>query len=249
MSLNLIRGLEERSLNAWPSLKTTIHNGYIIRSSPGHPSKRASSATALYTTDDGTDDLELLEEVMRPCVIRQTPLTSNRLVGRCLERGYRSIDTQVVMLCPLTEALPMKPQHPVRGSSFASHPWLKGFDEASSSSEAASRAHAQMLESIMHPALFVQAGDDTPVAFGYGVMERGMVGVFDVVTNPKHRRKGLAKSILVELLRWGVENRAKQAYLQVGAANETALRLYRDLGFKEVYRYSYLVSQEHYLTS
>ena len=41
-------------------------------------------------------------------------------------------------------------------------------------------------------------------------------------------------------MRWAREQGAMRAYLQVVAANEPAIALYRGFGFREAYRYDYL---------
>ena len=65
------------------------------------------------------------------------------------------------------------------------------------------------------------------------------VGLFEVVSNPQMRQQGLGRKMVRTALRWGREHGARQAWLQVVAANEAANRLYESEGFSEVYRYAY----------
>jgi ribosomal protein S18 acetylase RimI-like enzyme len=60
-----------------------------------------------------------------------------------------------------------------------------------------------------------------------------------VVTQPDHRRRGLASGVMHALADWGWSQGAEQVYLQVMNNNPPALQLYKNLGFEELYQYSY----------
>ena len=83
---------------------------------------------------------------------------------------------------------------------------------------------------------------DATVAWGLAVDEGGRVGLFDIVTLPQARRQGAARRLVEALLAWGQAAGAREAYLQVMAANSAAIALYRSLGFVEAYRYHYRVN-------
>jgi GNAT superfamily N-acetyltransferase len=83
---------------------------------------------------------------------------------------------------------------------------------------------------------------DRRVAFGLGVLDRGMIGVFEVLVAASHRRRGLAAAIMSALLGWARQQGATATYLQVVASNAPAIALYDRLGYREVYRYHYRVA-------
>ena len=71
------------------------------------------------------------------------------------------------------------------------------------------------------------------------VAEADLVGLFEVVTDPSQRGRGLATTVVGALLAWGRMHGAATGYLQVMLDNGPALRMYERLGFAETYRYWY----------
>ncbi len=90
---------------------------------------------------------------------------------------------------------------------------------------------------------------DHPVAFaftagmgsaqGRAVVIDDWVGIFDMLTEPSARGRGLGRSVLASLLAWGAVQGAERAFLQVEVGNEPAMALYSAGGFELAYRYSY----------
>jgi len=63
------------------------------------------------------------------------------------------------------------------------------------------------------------------------------LGLFAIETLPAARRRGLAGQVVGRLARWGRDNGACDAFLQVGSTNTVALALYEKLGFTTHHRY------------
>ena len=104
------------------------------------------------------------------------------------------------------------------------------------------RLHGAILNAIRTDCAHAVLRDGEQVlACGLAVVERGLVGLFDIVTHPAHRRQGCGEELVRGLLAWGRERRARTAYLQVAQANAAAQALYRKLGFAERYRYWYRI--------
>lgn len=76
-------------------------------------------------------------------------------------------------------------------------------------------------------------------AVGLGIVDGGLVGMFDVAVDPSVRRTGLGTRLTGAILAWGASEKATIAYLQVEESNVPATSLYRRLGFEETYRYWY----------
>ena len=60
------------------------------------------------------------------------------------------------------------------------------------------------------------------------------VHVLNVATAPQHRRRGVARAVMEELLARGRHRRCSLATLEVRRSNEAAIGLYRSLGFRSV---------------
>ena len=60
------------------------------------------------------------------------------------------------------------------------------------------------------------------------------VHVLNVATAPKHRRRGVARAVMDEVLARGKQRRCTLATLEVRRSNEPALQLYRAFGFRPV---------------
>jgi ribosomal-protein-alanine N-acetyltransferase len=60
------------------------------------------------------------------------------------------------------------------------------------------------------------------------------VHVLNVATAPEHRRRGVARAVMEELLARGKHRRCTLATLEVRRSNEAAIALYRSFGFRSV---------------
>jgi len=81
--------------------------------------------------------------------------------------------------------------------------------------------------------------DGMTIACGQFALEGDLVGLYDIVTAPSHRRRGYATRVCAYLLAAASERGARCAYLQVDAQNTAARSLYRRLGFVDGYSYHY----------
>ncbi|WP_396020286.1 GNAT family N-acetyltransferase [Bacillus sp. ISL-34] len=78
-------------------------------------------------------------------------------------------------------------------------------------------------------------------AIGLGVLEDKYIGLYNIITHENFRNQGNGAILISNLLHWGKENGAKNAYLQVIETNAPALNLYRIMGFEEKYKYWYRI--------
>jgi len=247
--LALIRAVEEASLNAWPAMRQTLLDGWLLRFSHGF-TKRANCIVPLYPS------LRTAGEKLRYCenlYARERLNTIFRLTSRgdsealdalLAERGYRQVEPSRVLLCPLGGEIPAAAGlAAVECRALSQEDWLDVYAGLTGMPAAARALHGAIVKGIAADcrgvALYRQ---DLPVACGLGVLEEGLVGLFDIVTASDHRRQGLGTRLVAELLSWGRQRAAGSAYLQVVADNAPALKLYDRFGFRELYRYWYRVA-------
>ncbi len=81
--------------------------------------------------------------------------------------------------------------------------------------------------------------DERIVGVGQAIQSGKWVGLFNINIDHEYRRIGFGSSITAELLRWGIEQGAQLAYLQVSWNNEAAIAMYKELGFNTAYKYWY----------
>ena len=89
----------------------------------------------------------------------------------------------------------------------------------------------------------------TPLAAAMAVRFGALVGLFEVVSNPQMRGRGLGRRIVRTALLWGCSRGAKKAWLQVVAENHPAIALYEAEGFREAYRYVYWRAPDNFVES
>lgn len=91
------------------------------------------------------------------------------------------------------------------------------------------------------PVAFASVSDGGDVvAIGRAHANDGWVGFASIWTRPDHRGQGHATRILLALGHWAARRGARNAYLQVETANDTAHRAYAKQGFTLHHRYRYL---------
>ena len=150
------------------------------------------------------------------------------------------IDPMIERWTEAGDALVMtiEPQPADVGQTISIDAWLSWLAPRAASSgrfdEAAASARRLDPNNIV---VTVSAGGDI-VGAARAVSANGLTGLFDIMVDPAHRRRGHARSMIDRLRGWAAE-RGEGVYLQVAAVNRPAITLYRAMGFVERYRYRY----------
>lgn len=244
----MVRHIEELSLNAWASIQTVVYDGWLIRFSNGY-TKRANSVNPIYeSTGDLDYKIDYCEDIfharnLNP-VFKMTEAVYPKILDATLEgRGYTAIDHTSVQLLSLSE-LNEPSIHTVKVDEKLNDEWLNQFCILNNQDESNKATMKQMLSLILPKSCFISLFDnDAVVACGLGVLERGYLGIFDIVVDSRHRNLGFGEQLMLNLLNWGKENGSEYAYLQVMLNNVPALRLYSKLRFQEEYRYWYRLKE------
>ena len=244
------RLIEELSANAWRPAVVQQLSGWQIGYSGG-ASRRVNSVLTHQMSGP-----VFLEERMalvsdfyrrwnRPVIFKLSPATLPTTLPEILnERGYTvdaETNIQTTPIAPLiTSCAPI--QEEILSFPTCQDGWFETYTTASGYSEESLPIRRGILSRIGPQANFVLLQHEgVPAAAGLGVVERGWLGIYCMVTVPEARRRGYANQVLRALAEWGASLGAENAYLQVMENNPPALALYGKLGFRKIYSYYYLV--------
>lgn len=240
--------LEQRLFRAWPALETEHYHGWLLRFAGGY-TRRANSVNpiAYFGDEDNLNDhIDHCEAEYRkrdlPVVFRMTDITQPPVLEDLLAlRGYEQKAATLVQAADLAPFSGSIPPNAIIDPALTDA-WLNHFLRLNPALEENAVIMRQMMARIEPECAFIRLlqGNEV-VAVGLGVRDEGYMGLFDVVTNPDHRRQGHGRALVESLLAWGVDGGAHTAYLQVVQENTPAQRLYARLGFQTTYEYWYRV--------
>jgi len=250
MELSQIRMIEELAANAWrPEVEQHV-GGWRLRYSGGS-SRRVNSVwpNALLGVGSVQEGIAWAEDFyhrrgVSPCFQLCPAAFPAELPQALSQRGYRFYaHTQVqVQTIPTLLELTVPPAGRVIASDSLTDEWFELYTSASGYSRESLPVRRGILSRIGPAAHFVCLWyEGQPAAVGLGVVERGWLGVFCVVTRSAFRQRGLANGVMRALAEWGAEHNAEHLYLQVMENNQPGLNLYRKLGFSRLYQYYYAV--------
>lgn len=231
MDRSLIASIERAALDAVPALERVRDRGWVLQAGLGLVG-RINSVTTLTTPIPDAEAIERVEAWYQrrgfPPSFRLTPADDD-LLTELDRRGYGTDRPEVsVMHGPVIEGQPELPHQP--------EPYLESLERAGERGREIIASYRLLDLPDRVVAIDV---DGTVVARGRAVLGGAWVGIFDLVTEPDQRRRGLGRTIVSDLLRWGHSMGATRSYLQVVASNEPAVGLYRSFGFREAYVYRY----------
>lgn len=238
--------IEELSLNHWHPLSTLLYDGWVLRFADGY-TKRANSINPIYdSTCDLNTKIKECENIYSanhlPTIYKITPFVHPIDLDVTLEeKGYTLIDTTSVQTLNLDNISEPELTSVIINEDITSA-WLKDYCRLNNVGDRDKKVMERMLSNIKTKKGFISFYyEDQVVACGLGVIERGYVGLYDIVTERNYRNQGFGEQMILNLLKWGKENGANYSYLAVVSNNEPALRLYSKIGYSEIYKYWYRV--------
>lgn len=237
--------LEELTLNALPALRTLHYDGWLLLQSEGF-TRRANSVQALRAGVLPLDEkIAWCEQVYAsagmPAVFKLAEGAAPPELDRALEaRGYVRGGETGLHTRPLAQVPASAGQAWAVFDGFLTPAWLDDFARLRPLDD-----HERAVFARMQMQLGVRAGyvrllvEGEPIGVAMGVLERGWLGIYDVIIAPRWRGRGYGRQMLLRLMAWAAAQGAQQAYLQVMASNLPALALYASLGFTPAYIYWY----------
>ncbi len=240
ISLDLIAEIEAAAYRSWPAAEVVDYDGWELRFAHGF-SRRGNSVYPLELSTIGHEQKlewcrQWYERHSLDLVIRQTVATEPGLDEVLAQQGFTEEGRTKVLVADLSggdsgdTTIAESPSPEWWGATAA----LWGI--------AGSRAEAwrTIVDRIDLPTgfgLITQGGQS--LAAGFGVVDSGWLGLFEVIVGDRNRRRGIGGSLTKALMAWGRDRGAQRAYLQVVADNTPAINLYEKAGFRHAYDYWY----------
>jgi ribosomal protein S18 acetylase RimI-like enzyme len=242
--LPTVRRFEAAGFRAWPASSVHYDGTWVIRLTAGHPAKRLNSVNPLDPEDIVdipariTRARQRFDAYGRPLVFRLSPLAGAPLLDHLEGEGWQPFGASLVMVLDLDDEavhgamdqIPLKDMARFVSASMATH-----------GSQAELRPGLSEVIGAIQPeaGLFVSERDGQPLTTAICVHEGDLAGLFEVATSEPERGNGHGRRLILSALKWARLRGARQAWLQVEAANAAACRLYASLGFTVLYRYHY----------
>lgn len=262
---NYIRLIEEISLNAWPSHKVEIYDGWLIRFSYYYTHRTNSVHVVAPSTLPLEEKIAFCEQeycyAHTPSVFKISPFELNWLDTALKEHGYKTAHTTDVLTMPLERFQP----YPSIGAeyefyqknsglpSFVVYPgnvlvqlcdtitddWITSLFRLNGTTNPTHlRIVPSMYKAIPKQTIAARIEiDGRMVASGLGILDRDHVGLYAVYVDASCRRKHFGRAICSTIITEAAKLGATHAYLQVVAHNEGARKLYEGLGFEYLYTY------------
>lgn len=240
-----LRRVEEVGLNALQTQRQLFYDGWLLRVSPGK-ARRARSVNAHFGSSlPLAQKIAYCERLYReqhlPVLFRMTPFVQPPdLADALAQRGYVAFDTTLVQMATLDRPPDAPEPDDVSIASAAPGPFADAVALLQDATPAQRDAYFERMVATPQTVRALLAHcDGRPVGVGTAMLEDGIAGIFSMATAPGMRKRGIASALVARLLAWAWERGAHHAYLQVDAANDPALAVYRRFGFATSYTYHY----------
>lgn len=263
-----IKLIEELSLNAWPSHKVELYDGWLIRFSHNYTHRTNSveqiGASLLPTEEKIAYCEQIYKNYHTPSIFKISPLLEPSFDHLLASHGYGIQHTTEVMAMDFSQfqAAPSSVQYeyyePDSGlTAFCTAPgdvtvqlqdritdeWISSLFSLNGTTNP---AHLHVV-----PSMFKAIPKETivasirihgrMVASGLGILDRSHVGLYAIYVDACFRRQNFARAICTTILQEAQKKGMTHAYLQVVQGNNPAKHLYHTLGFRDLYTYWFRV--------
>ena len=242
-----IKKIEDMSLNAWPSYRMELCDGWILRFSHFYTHRTNSVEQFGASSLPWCEKIPFCENEYKrqgtPAVFKISPLVSIDFDYMLENRGYRIEHTTEVMTLELESANLDASCELVELSDEIPEEWIYSLFDLK---QMTNPVHRRIVPSMYHaiPKETVCAcirKDGKIIATGLGILDRDYIGIYAIHVHEDFRHQGYARQICTSLLKTLMKKGAQNAYLQVVKGNTSAKKLYESLGFQEFYTYWFRV--------
>lgn len=243
--LERVAAIETHSVHAWPAtVVETTEDGWVLRATPGLRGRGRSNhaLTPARPLDRSEYDGAITRAVQFAavngidCGIQVGPLEIHiPLLDELAARGW-DIQQSVVVMTGQTQAVAAgaDPDFELEITDHATPEWLEAWAHCDGRTDIDEHVRT-VFPQMAGTARFAHAGTR---AVGISVELEGIVGLFCIAVSPEHRRQGLGKKLVAQML---AQHQAELTYLQVFSENTAGVALYDSLGFREEYRYCHCI--------
>lgn len=259
-----IKYVEELSLNAWPSHKIELYDGWLLRFSYNYTYRTNSVEQIGASTIPTEEKIAYCESVYRkfhtPCSFKINPLLDPQFDLLLSQKGYGIRHVTEVMTADVQKLNLMEPlsaeyefENRMGLPSFVNYPgdftvllnsvitdeWIQGLFHLNGTSEPVLRRIVpSMFKAIPKETIAASVEvDGRMVASGLGIRDRDYIGIYAIYVSPSCRRRHYARAVCSAILQEARRRGAKRTYLQVVKGNISAKSLYLSLGYEDFYTY------------
>ena len=181
-----------------------------------------------------------------PTIFKISPLVSKDFDYILENRNYEIEHTTNVMVLNLEDAILTAPTDSVIVSQSIPRKWIDSLLALNGTTDAIHKDIVPyMYNAIPKDTICVSIKSQGDIiGTGLGILDRDYVGIYAIHVREDYRKRGLARSLCTCILKEGIKQGAKKAYLQVVDGNNPASFLYQSLGFQSLYTYWFRVSKE-----
>lgn len=245
--------LDELMANAWRPAVVESYGGWRYRWADG-VTRRANSALAMGANGSVAELVARAEAFygkrrVRTLIQVTTASAPPGLATFLQERGYRATARTLVEQAATRDVVERtrRSEYKIEITAAPTDEWFDTYwsnDAIHGRNDTDKAVCRTVLLAPGLPTAFAAARCGAEVlGVGQLVIERGWGGVQCMVTDPSHRRRGVAGAVLHGLAEEGLRCGVEHMYLGVMADNHAAASLYARAGFAVAHEYSYYAGQ------
>jgi ribosomal protein S18 acetylase RimI-like enzyme len=247
----VIELLDELAVNATGATTFQVVDGWLVRAAPGFPFRRTNSVFPNRGTG-AVDDARfaVVADFYRarglPVRYQVSPAARPEGLDDHLARAGYEVEAPVdILVADVADVVERTVTvWDVTVATGITDEWARAYGRLHASEGATAErieAYGRLMRTV-GPRTIAATLDatDGPGGIGFGVVERGWVGIYGMATRPDLRRRGVATALLHSLARAAAPD-ATKTYLQVEVDNGGAHACYARAGYTRAYGYHYRV--------